>query len=55
MKSDQQRGLDLAVLVTPKHVLERLERLDHRLHHLFGVDPGAEQLEQVAELLALLA
>ena len=32
----QQRDLDLAVLVAPEHVLERLERLDQRLDDVGG-------------------
>ena len=47
-------GLDLAVLVGAEHVLEALERLDHRLGHRGGPQ-AAEELEQVAQLLAALA
>ena len=51
-----ERGhLDLAILVAAEHVLQRLQRLDHRLDDVPGEQRRAEQLEQVAELLALLA
>src|SRR5579875_2460524 len=51
----ERAHLDVAVLVASEHVLKRLQRAHEPRHDACVKELRGEQLEQVAELLALLA
>ena len=54
LKLAQERRLHLAVLEASKRVLQGLQRRHDRVDH-GGRKQGGEELEQVSQLLALLA